>query len=143
MWLVSMTLMALAMYGPYSGTDGVYPCNLPIPGRKCGSNWTPQTKAAIISLLRPTWTLGVALMCLLCWNNQGGIIQTFLSAKFWFPLSMISFAVYLVHFTVLTFYVGQRTMRSVGRSGRRKSPQRENPVDCVLERLTLLIIVCT
>jgi hypothetical protein len=118
MWLVSMTLMALAMYGPYSGTDGVYPCNLPIPGRKCGSNWTPQTKAAIISLLRPTWTLGVALMCLLCWNNQGGIIQTFLSAKFWFPLSMISFAVYLVHFTVLTFYVGQRTMRSVALSKR-------------------------
>jgi peptidoglycan/LPS O-acetylase OafA/YrhL len=111
LWVAGLFLLAIAMYGPHTGSVDVIPCNLAAPGTKCGSGWSPETKAAIIALLRPTWTLGLGFLSVLCWNNQGGFIQKFLAAPAWAPLNTLSFCIYLVHYTVLTYYISQRTLR--------------------------------
>jgi len=41
----------------------------------------------------------------------GGLIQSFLTYKFWVPLSGLSYTIYLVHYTVLTYWTSQRTLR--------------------------------
>ena len=110
-WCLGLFLLAISMYGPHTASVNIIPCNLPVYGQQCGSGWSATTKAAVISLLRPTWTIGLALICMLCWNNQGGFIQSFLSSPYWFPLSTLSFCIYLVHYTVLTYYISQRTLR--------------------------------
>ncbi len=111
LWVMGLFLLAISMYGPHTGSVDVIPCNLVAPGSKCGSGWSPSTKAAIIALLRPTWTLGLGCLSVLCWNNQGGFIQKFLAAAAWGPLNTLSFCIYLVHYTVLTYYISQRTLR--------------------------------
>lgn len=111
LWVAGLFLLAIAMYGPHTGSVDVIPCNLVAPGSKCGSGWSPETKAAIIALLRPTWTVGLGFLSVLCWNNQGGFIQKFLGAPAWAPLNTLSFCIYLVHYTVLTYYISQRTLR--------------------------------
>jgi peptidoglycan/LPS O-acetylase OafA/YrhL len=108
---LSLFLLAITVYGPHSGSKDILPCTLIGSGPGCGSGWSQSDKAAVIALLRPVWTLGVGLLSLLCFNNQGGFIQSFLSWPGWAPLSTLSFSVYLVHYTVLTFYMGQRTLR--------------------------------
>lgn len=40
-------------------------------------------------------------------NQQGGLIQKFLASGWWSPLNTLSFCVYLVHYTVLTYYISQ------------------------------------
>lgn len=111
LWVAGLFLLAIAMYGPHTGSVDVIPCNLAAPGTRCGSGWSPETKAAIIALLRPTWTVGLGFLSVLCWNNQGGFIQKFLGAPAWAPLNTLSFCIYLVHYTVLTYYISQRTLR--------------------------------
>jgi len=111
LWVAGLFLLAIAMYGPHTGSVDVIPCNLAAPGTKCGSGWSPETKAAIIALLRPTWTVGLGFLSVLCWHNQGGFIQKFLGAPAWAPLNTLSFCIYLVHYTVLTYYISQRTLR--------------------------------
>lgn len=107
LWIAGLGLLAIAMYGPHTASVNVIPCNIVPPGTKCGSPWSPTTKAAVIALLRPTWTLGLGCLSVLCWNNQGGLIQKFLASGWWHPLNALSFCVYLVHYTVLTYYISQ------------------------------------
>lgn len=111
----SAALLAISMYAPYTGTHNKRMCVMGVTAKgmdqPCGSQWSVAEKALTIALLRPTWTIGILGMCVLCWNNQGGLIQSFLSKPLWLPLSNLSYTVYLVHYTVLTFYMGQRTLR--------------------------------
>jgi peptidoglycan/LPS O-acetylase OafA/YrhL len=108
---LSALLLALACYGPLTGTIGKSICIYGEENTDCGSGYSEATKAAIIVLCRPTWALGVAIMCVLCFNNQGGFVQRLLTLSLWKPLAALSFTVYLVHYTVLTFYISDTSTR--------------------------------
>ena len=51
---------------------------------------------------RFAWGVGLAFVTVACHNGYGGVINTFLSMKFWIPLSRLTFSAYLVHPIVLT-----------------------------------------
>ena len=70
LYVCGLALLAISMYGPHTGSVNVIPCNIAPWGTACGSGWSKESKAAIIALLRPTWTLGLGMLSLLCWNNQ-------------------------------------------------------------------------
>lgn len=108
--ILALSLLAAAMYGPATGsTKDTVPCIL--VQENCGSMWSEAEKILALSLVRPTWTIGLAILCGLCFNNQGGFVQKFMTAPIWAPFSALSYTTYLTHFTVLTFYMGQRTLR--------------------------------
>jgi hypothetical protein len=108
---LSALLLALACYGPLTGTIGKSICIYGKDNTDCGSGYSEATKAAIIVFCRPTWALGVAIMCVLCFNNQGGFVQRLLTLPLWKPLAALSFTIYLVHYTVLTFYISDTSTR--------------------------------
>jgi peptidoglycan/LPS O-acetylase OafA/YrhL len=107
--LLASTLMVAIMYGPTTGSMGVQACI--IHRENCGSPWPRMVKVVMSSLARPGWALGIATMCLMCFNGQGGLVNQLLSASIWAPFSFLSYTVYLVHFTVLTFYMSTLTSR--------------------------------
>ena len=55
-----------------------------------------------IMFSRSIWALGLALLVFACHYGYGGIINLFLSMKFWIPLSRISYNAYLLHPLILT-----------------------------------------
>ncbi|KAK4008049.1 hypothetical protein OUZ56_013206 [Daphnia magna] len=54
---------------------------------------------------RSSWAMVVAWLIFSCTHGYGGYIHTFLSSKFFLPLSRLSYAVYLVHFAYVKAYV--------------------------------------
>lgn len=105
---ISVLLLAI-MYGPVSGSDGVTTCIL--AKANCGSGWDRSLKILIASCARPAWAMGVAVMSLLCFNGQGFWVNSLLSAPIMAPFSFLSYTVYLVHYTVLNFYMASLTGR--------------------------------
>ena len=59
---------------------------------------------------RTIYSTGIALMIYACHNGFGGLINTFLSWRFWIPLSRLTLMAYLSHPMVLTVMLG--TLRS-------------------------------
>ena len=55
---------------------------------------------------RFAWGVGLAFVVFACHNGYGGVINTFLSMKFWIPLSRLTFTAYLVHPIVLSVVFG-------------------------------------
>ena len=55
---------------------------------------------------RFAWGIGLAFAVFACHNGYGGVINTFLSMKFWIPLSRLTFTAYLVHPVVLAVIFG-------------------------------------
>lgn len=47
------------------------------------------------------WSLSICYMIFACLNDQGGIINWFLSHPSWQPISRLSFSIYLIHQTVM------------------------------------------
>ena len=64
----------------------------------------PSLAENVIYLMfsRFAWGIGLALVVFSCHNGYGGVINTFLSMKFWIPLSRLTFTAYLMHPIVLT-----------------------------------------
>ena len=64
----------------------------------------PSLAENVIYLMfsRFAWGIGLALVVFACHNGYGGVINTFLSMKFWIPLSRLTFTAYLVHPIVLS-----------------------------------------
>ncbi|XP_046643543.1 nose resistant to fluoxetine protein 6-like [Daphnia pulicaria] len=54
---------------------------------------------------RSAWSLTVGWVIFACTQGYGGCIEMFLSSKVFLPLSRLSYAVYLVHFTFIKSYV--------------------------------------
>ncbi len=105
---VSVLLLAI-MYGPVSGSNGITTCIL--TKNNCGSGWDRSLKILIAACARPAWALGVAVLSLLCFNGQGFWVNSLLSAPIMAPFSFLSYTVYLVHYTVLNFYMASLTGR--------------------------------
>ena len=64
----------------------------------------PSLAENVIYLMfsRFAWGIGLALVVFACHNGYGGVINAFLSMKFWIPLSRLTFTAYLMHPIVLT-----------------------------------------
>ena len=58
---------------------------------------------------RTVYSIGIALVIYACHNGYGGIINSFLSWRFWVPLSRLTFMAYLTHPIVFDLMYG--TMR--------------------------------
>ncbi|KAK7896535.1 hypothetical protein WMY93_021860 [Mugilogobius chulae] len=58
------------------------------------------------SLHRPLWALAVTWIILACEGGYGGVVNNFLSSRFWMPFSNISFACYMTHPVFIIIYIG-------------------------------------
>ncbi|KXJ18551.1 nose resistant to fluoxetine protein 6 [Exaiptasia diaphana] len=54
---------------------------------------------------RFSWSLALAWVIYACHTGYGGLVDKILSARFWIPLSRLTYCVYLVHLVVLTVYL--------------------------------------
>jgi len=95
---LSGALLGVTVYGCWTNYRDIVP------------QWTPLEDHAYLALSKPAWTIGVAIMCYLCFTNQGGVVQSILEAPFLVPFARLSFAAYLVHPIVLnTVYCNRIT----------------------------------
>lgn len=90
-WAVAFIVAMTLVYGPY---DSILPD---------GREWSKAGNIAYGTLQRFLWGLVLAWVTYACHYGYGGFIQDFLSAKFWIPLSRLTYSVYLIHLIVLTF----------------------------------------
>ena len=93
MWVLSGVCLALPVYGLYRSYRG--------------HTLSVAENVLYTTFTRFTWGLGLALLVFACQNGFGGVINAFLSMKFWTPLSRMTFNAYLVHPVVLTVFYGQ------------------------------------
>lgn len=70
----------------------------------CGSNWSVFSRAMYVGFTRLFFTIALAIIVLLSGNNQGEMVQGFLSHPLWSPFAKLTFAVYLIHITVLNVW---------------------------------------
>ena len=87
MWVCSGVLLVSSLYGLYSTWNGHIP--------------STAENVFYITFSRLAWGLGLALLVFACHNGYGGPINTFLSMKFWIPLSRMTYNAYLAHPVVL------------------------------------------
>merc|ERR1711915_942493 len=55
-------------------------------------------------LHRLAWSLSISWMIFACAKGLGGPINTFLSWRAWAPLARMSYCIYLIHITVISYY---------------------------------------
>ena len=67
------------------------------PNFQLEGKWSAAANVAYISLSRPIWTLGVAILVYMCMRGDGGIVNSILSWKPWDAMAKLTYAAYLVH----------------------------------------------
>ena len=70
----------------------------------CGSNWPIFSRALYVGFTRFFWAICLGPIVLLSGNNQGEMVQGVLSHPLWNPFAKLTFAVYLLHITVLNVW---------------------------------------
>ncbi|CAM9917653.1 unnamed protein product [Hapterophycus canaliculatus] len=96
---MATTLLAVPVYGTYwSYQDALDP------------GLSPWADHLYMALSRPAWSMGVALMCLLCFTGHGGLVNWFLTRPGWTPLSRLTYCAYLFHTMLLTVLYGSRNL---------------------------------
>ena len=70
----------------------------------CGSTWSSAQTFWYTATSRAVWALGLSVICFLCLQGAGGLVNSFLSMPLWTPLSHLSFGAYLVHPIVIFVY---------------------------------------
>ncbi|XP_039272534.2 nose resistant to fluoxetine protein 6-like [Styela clava] len=60
------------------------------------------------AVCRPIWAFGLSWLTIACVSGYGGPINSFLSWKFFIPLSRLTFCAYLIHPIVLTYMYASR-----------------------------------
>jgi peptidoglycan/LPS O-acetylase OafA/YrhL len=83
MWIISGILLVSTLYGLYFTWHNHFP--------------TTAENVLYITFSRLAWSLGVALIVIICHYGYGGLINWFLSLSFWIPLSRLSYNAYLLH----------------------------------------------
>ena len=92
LWIVSGICLATTLYGLYPTWHGHVP--------------TQAENIIYIMFSRTVWSIGLALLVFICHYGYGGIVNKFLSMKFWIPLSRISYNAYLLHPLILSVIFG-------------------------------------
>ena len=99
-WSAATVLAMLLVYGPHKST---------LPG---ATEWNAAEKVLFGTFQRFLWGLVLAWVTYACHYGAGGLVQKFLSAKFWIPLSRLTYNVYLIHLIILAlmFYGAQEPL---------------------------------
>ncbi len=96
-WYISIFSMGLILFGTYPNLSTN-------PG-----NFLNKTENILYQASsRVIWSMGLGFIIFSCANGKGGFVNDFLCWKIWTPLARISFCAYLVHSTVLFWYLGQQ-----------------------------------
>jgi peptidoglycan/LPS O-acetylase OafA/YrhL len=75
------------------------------------SSWNVTQNVLYLTLARPMWTTGVALLTYLCICDVGGVFDWFLSLGLWDPMAKLSYSAYLVHPIIMrVFYFNRRSL---------------------------------
>ncbi|XP_046851202.1 nose resistant to fluoxetine protein 6-like isoform X4 [Xenia sp. Carnegie-2017] len=94
-WAIAFTVGMLLVYGPHKSI---------VIGSK---EWPLAGRVAFGMFERLLWALALAWVTYSCHYNSGCLVGRFLSAKFWIPLSRLTFNVYLLHiFVLLVMFIG-------------------------------------
>jgi hypothetical protein len=108
---VTMVLALLGSVVLVFGAVSAYqlqPCNYyqsSTAADPCGSNWSLLARAWYVGFTRALWAICIGLIVLLSGNDQGELVQGFLSHAVWGPPAKLTFAVYLIHITVLNVWI--------------------------------------
>ena len=65
------------------------------------------TKVIYGTFHRLAWAIAVGWVIFACVSGYGGPVDRFLSWKAFIPLGRITYCVYLIHFSLLTMYIGR------------------------------------
>ncbi|ELT92578.1 hypothetical protein CAPTEDRAFT_186947 [Capitella teleta] len=88
-WASSIMLIMLVIFIPHSEIkDG-------------GSEWSQSQNVAYDTIARNTYSLGVAWIIFACHVGYGGVIDSLLSYKFWWPLSKLVFLALCTHSMII------------------------------------------
>lgn len=96
-WILSLVLMTIAVFSNY-------------PLQQPNTKHTNLEFALYESLSRVAWSIALCYIIFACINNYGGPVNWFLGHPVWQPLSRLSYAIYIVHISVIT--VTQTTLKT-------------------------------
>jgi peptidoglycan/LPS O-acetylase OafA/YrhL len=75
------------------------------------SSWNVTQNVLYLTLARPMWTTGVAILTYLCICDVGGVFDWVLSLGLWDPMAKLSYSAYLVHPIIMrVFYFNRRSL---------------------------------
>jgi peptidoglycan/LPS O-acetylase OafA/YrhL len=100
--VVGLVLLLVPMYGSYTAGTRIQCGTISDSQDDCGGEMGDWERSLWVAFQRPCFIVGLGLLSLVCFNNQGGIIQSILECKCWLPLSLTSYAFYMIHPVVLT-----------------------------------------
>lgn len=58
------------------------------------------------SLSRVAWSIALCYIIFACVHNSGGVVNWYLSHPLWQPISRVCYAIYLLHFFVISSILG-------------------------------------
>ena len=94
-WVVSAVILGSCTWGNASALQEI-PSKL----------YTDRIRGdSFVALAKPAWTIGLAMVCMLCFARLGGVVQCFLEAPIFGYLSKLTFTVYLIHPFILYIWV--------------------------------------
>ncbi|XP_068723266.1 nose resistant to fluoxetine protein 6-like [Montipora capricornis] len=93
-WFVAIGLGVTVVYGIYPST------------KKGGTPFNKAENITYGSFSRFTWGLALAWVIYACNKGYGSLVNKFLSASYWIPLSRLTYSAYLLHLMVLGAYFG-------------------------------------
>ena len=99
LWVVAVSCCLVIVFGQYQTWNG-----------------HPFSKAENVLYFmfdHTVFSIGIALMIYTCHNGFGGVINKFLSWRFWIPLSRLTFMAYLCHVIVLMLMYGTMRFRFI------------------------------
>ena len=67
------------------------------PNFQTSGKWKIAANVAYLSLSRPAWTCGVALLVFMCMRGDGGVVNTILSWRPWDAMAKLTYGAYLIH----------------------------------------------
>lgn len=90
LWSIALSLLGLCVFG--------------LNGEQRGIPLSRASNILYISFSRIGWGIGLGALILLCANNRGGYINSFLSLHVWIPFARVGLLAYLIHPLVLDYF---------------------------------------
>ncbi|XP_055915470.1 nose resistant to fluoxetine protein 6-like [Eupeodes corollae] len=87
-WIMSFSILLAIVFGPYFTISA-------------NGDGTVLEAASYEAWKRVSWAVALAWIVFACHFGFGGVIDAFLSHPFWQPLGRLTFALYLIHMTVV------------------------------------------
>uniref|UniRef100_A0AC34Q6M4 Acyltransferase 3 domain-containing protein n=1 Tax=Panagrolaimus sp. JU765 TaxID=591449 RepID=A0AC34Q6M4_9BILA len=91
-WVLSLAFMLTVLFGLYNYSRGRV--HMPLFWRAMYSAFS-----------KPAWGLGLGWIIFVCYYGYGGPVNRFLSWNIWVPLGRLSYAAYLLHYTIVMDFV--------------------------------------